>query len=57
MLLLLLCGVEKESIIAEYMISSRCMLSWMKNGNDALAAHLRTNKVCSRPGLDNPLGR
>lgn len=45
MLLLLLCGVEKETIVGEYMISSRCMLGLKEN--DELASHLKTANVLS----------
>jgi hypothetical protein len=47
MLLLLLCGVEKETVVNEYMMSSRTMAAWNDNGNDDLSPHLQTEQVLS----------
>ena len=49
MLLLLLCEVDKDKIVSEYMISSRCMLAWQQHGTvkNKLDAHLQTAAVLS----------
>lgn len=45
MLLLLLCDVDRDEIVSEYMMSASCMSSWRQYGNDALDAHLQTPQV------------